>query len=284
MSDVDPAVGRAPVRPAPRAGRGGMRRRDAVLGGLVIAGALFGTTRAPWLHASVPDLAGGSTAVAVGGDQAAPAVVALAVVALATSLATAISSSLVRFVTGPVLVLCGLGAGASALLVRTEPDAHATSAVAAATGLLGSGAQVTLTPWSLVALAPSALLVVLGVLVLWRGRGWQRSRRYDRDARPAGSARAAEASTATATGRPGSGTPTQGPGSVSAPADHLPGEAVDPDSAPDRASAHDAVPDDDADGAAEADEDLLEDPSAAWDALSRGEDPTARGEGPDRAR
>lgn len=201
--------------------RGRLRRRDAVLAGLIVAGALFGITRAAWLHASVPDLAGGSTAVAVGGDQAAPAVVALAVVALATSLAMAISSSVVRFVTGPVLVVCGLGAAASALLVRADPEGHATSAVVASTGLLGSGAEVTVTPWSLVALVPSVLLVALGVLVLWRGRGWRRSRRYDRDAGPHGSAPSA---------------------AVGAPAD---------------------TP-----------EHPFDDPSAAWDALSRGEDPT----------
>lgn len=201
--------------------RGGMRRRDAVLGGVLLGGALFGTTRATWLHATVPDLAGGTSSVVVGGDQAAPAVVALAVVGIATSLAMAISSPVVRFVTGPVLVLCGLGAAVGALLVQADPPSHVSGAVADSTGLLGATAAVTLTPWPLISLVPAALLAVLGILVVWRGSGWRRTARYDRDARPQ--------SAVTATG--------------AATAD---GAGLDP----------------------------LEDPSAAWDALTRGEDPS----------
>lgn len=211
--------GTAPVR------RGGMRRRDAVLGGVLLGGALFGTTRATWLHATVPDLAGGTSSVVVGGDQAAPAVVALAVVGIATSLAMAISSPVVRYVTGPVLVLCGLGAAVGALLVQADPPSHVSGAVADSTGLLGATAAVTLTPWPLISLVPAALLAVLGILVVWRGSGWRRTARYDRDARPQ--------SAVTATG--------------TATADRA---GLDP----------------------------LEDPSAAWDALTRGEDPSDVGQ------
>ncbi len=157
-----------------------MSRRLAVLAGIVVSGALFLVSRAAWLHASVPDLAGGASEVDVTGGDAAPAVVALAVVAIAGSLVTAISSRHVRLVTGPLLALAGIGAGIGATRVLLDPAAHATSAIAEATGVSGSGETVTLTPWPLVALAPAVVLVVLGVVVLVAGRAWTRTARFDR--------------------------------------------------------------------------------------------------------
>ena len=54
-----------------------LARRTVVLTGLVAGGALAATTRATWVQASAPDLAGTSQDIAVSGADAAPAVLAL---------------------------------------------------------------------------------------------------------------------------------------------------------------------------------------------------------------
>ena len=189
--------------------RTGPSRRAAVLGGLVAAGALAGTTRATWVQATAPDLAGTAQDVAVGGADAAPAVLALALAALAAALATSLSSRWVRFLTGPVLIAAGLGAGLASLPPLRDPAAAAGSAVAESTGVVGAEVAADATSWPLIALVPALAVIATGVIVLIAGGSWPVGSRY----------RSAAVTT-----------------------------AADP----------------------------AEDPAAAWDALTRGEDPSLR--------
>ncbi len=229
---VDAARGEDAARgPGERGARSRPRltRRSAVLAGLVLAGALLLLTRAPWMHARVSDLVGGTTAVDVSGAEAAPLVVAAALVALAASAVVAISSRAVRFVSGPLLVAAGIAAALGALAVRTDPEGHARSAIAEATGVSGAEAELSGTLWPLLALLPCAGLALLGAMVLVAGRTWVGSTRYAREGTaPAGGASAVQGSVADE-------------GAVAT-------APVPPAS---------------------------EDPAALWDALSRGEDPTA---------
>ncbi|SLM94327.1 Trp biosynthesis-associated membrane protein [Brachybacterium nesterenkovii] len=229
---VDAAPGEDAARgPGERGARSRPRltRRSAVLAGLVLAGALLLLTRAPWMHARVSDLVGGTTAVDVSGAEAAPLVVAAALVALAASAVVAISSRAVRFVSGPLLVAAGIAAALGALAVRTDPEGHARSAIAEATGVSGAEAELSGTLWPLLALLPCAGLALLGAMVLVAGRTWVGSTRYAREGTaPAGGASAVQGSVADE-------------GAVAT-------APVPPAS---------------------------EDPAALWDALSRGEDPTA---------
>ncbi|NMA77838.1 MAG: hypothetical protein GX960_11385, partial [Actinomycetales bacterium] len=87
---------------APRGPR--LSRRTTVLASTAAAALLAGTTRTTWIHASAPDLAGTAQQVTVTGSEAAPAVLALSLVAIAASLATALSSRWLRLLTGPVLI------------------------------------------------------------------------------------------------------------------------------------------------------------------------------------
>ena len=191
-----------------------LSRRVVVLGGLVAAGALAGVTRTTWVEASAPDLAGTPQAIAVGGADAAPAVLALALAALAAALATSLSSRWVRFLTGPVMIAAGLGAGLSSLGPVRAPDRAALAAVAESTGVVGAEVSATATTWPLLALVPALAVVLMGVIVLVVGGSW-----------PVGSRYRSAAVTA----------------------------AADP----------------------------AEDPAAAWDALTRGEDPSLVDEDPD---
>lgn len=157
-----------------------MSRRSAVLLGLLLSAAMAGLTRTTWTTASAIDLAGTSRDLAILGGDAAPTVVALGLVGIAASLATSLSSAWIRLVTGPVLILVGLGAGASALQVRRDPLAASRSSIAESVGVIGGDASAQATAWPLAVLAPALGLVLLGVLVLRRGGRWPRSSRYRR--------------------------------------------------------------------------------------------------------
>lgn len=153
-------------------------RRVTVLAGVAASALLIGATRPTWVEASAPDLAGTVQQVAVPGAEAAPAVLALALVAIAASLATALSSRWLRWLTGPALVLAGLGAVAAALGVAGDPASAAGGAVAAATGMLGSAVEARATAWPLLSLVPALAVVAVGALALVAGGTWPVGTRY----------------------------------------------------------------------------------------------------------
>lgn len=188
-------------------------RRTTVLAGTAASAALAGATRTLWATATAPDLTGTVQQVDVLGADAAPAALALALVAIAASLATSLSSSWVRFVTGPVLLLTGGGALLAAVGVVRDPVGASASAVTDATGLVGSAISAEGTVWPLLAVVPALAVMGIGVLVLIAGGSWPRRDRF----------------------RSAAVAPTADPS---------------------------------------------EDPAAAWDALTRGEDPSA-GDEPD---
>lgn len=161
----------APRRPLPG-------RRTTVLAGTAASALLAGTTRATWVLSSAPDLTGTLQQVPVDGADAAPAVLALALVAIAASLATALPSAWVRFVTGPVLLLTGGGAVVAALGVMRDPVSAVGSAVTTATGVVGSAVQAETTVWPLLTVMPAAAVLVVGALVLLAGGSWPRRDRY----------------------------------------------------------------------------------------------------------
>ncbi|MGO1389220.1 MULTISPECIES: Trp biosynthesis-associated membrane protein [Brachybacterium] len=162
-----------PPRTARRPGR-----RLTVLAATAASALLIGATRTTWTAATAPDLTGAAQSVAVTGADAAPAVLALAIVALAAALATSLSSTWVRFVTGPVLIASGLGAAWTAFAVHRDPVSASGSAVSSATGVVGSELSATATVWPLLAVLLGLVLVVLGVVVLIAGRSWPVGTRY----------------------------------------------------------------------------------------------------------
>ena len=153
-------------------------RRLTVLAGTAASALLAGTTRTTWIDAAAPDLTGTIQQVAVPGAEAAPAVLALALVAIAASLATSLPSAWLRFLTGPVLVLTGGGAALAALGVVRDPAAAAGTAATTATGVVGSGLEVETTAWPLLTLLPALAVLAVGVLVLLAGGTWPRRDRY----------------------------------------------------------------------------------------------------------
>lgn len=163
--------------------RGLLARRSLVLAALVMSLALAGMTRATWATALATGFTGSQQTVDVTGQDAAPAVLALALVGAAAAVATTLASRWVRFITGPVLILAGIGSVVSAIGVSADVVGASSSAVAEATGVVGGSVDAEASVWPLLALVPAVLLVVIGVLVLAVGGRWPRRRsRYQRDA------------------------------------------------------------------------------------------------------
>ena len=200
-------------------GRTRLTRPLVVLIGLAASLALAGTTALEWIRATAPDLTGTVIDVSVTGQEAAPGVLALALVGAAASVASALSSRWLRWVTGSVLLAAGAGAAVLALGTSLDPEAASRGGVARATGVLGGEVHASAGNWPLLALVPAVLVAATGVAVLTVGGRWSSGSRYRSAA-------------------------------VKAPT----GPAALPQ----------------------------EDPAAAWDALTRGEDPTADDDEPSR--
>ena len=103
-------------------GRTRLTRPLVVLVGLAASLALAGTTALEWIRATAPDLTGTVIDVSVTGQEAAPGVLALALVGAAASVASALSSRWLRWVTGSVLLAAGAGAAVLALGSSLDPE------------------------------------------------------------------------------------------------------------------------------------------------------------------
>lgn len=170
-------------RPEPAPAAAGRRHRLAgrapvVLAGILASALLAGSTRPVWVQVVASDLTGAEQVLGVTGGDAAPAVLALALAALAAAVATSLSSRWVRFVTGPVMILAGGGAAVSALAARREPGAAAAGAVAESTGVVGGAVQAAATVWPLLSALAAVLVLLLGAVVLVLGGRWPRGGRH----------------------------------------------------------------------------------------------------------
>ena len=141
---------------------------------------LLASTRTVWTEATGADLAGTAQAIEVTGADAAPAVMAVGLVALAASLATSLSSRWIRLVTGPVLILAGLLSAASMIGVIVDPAAASAAAVSQATGVIGAQSAASATIWPVLSLLPAAAVTGMGALVLAVGGRWPQGTRYRR--------------------------------------------------------------------------------------------------------
>lgn len=161
-------------------GRPGGRpgRAVTVLAGTAVSALLIGATRLTWTQAEAPGLTGSAQSVAVTGADAAPAVLALAIVAIAASLASSLASAWVRFVTGPVLIAAGLGAAWSSFAVTLDPEGASAGSVTEVTGVVGSQVDAGTTSLPLISILPALLLCAIGLVVLRVGGSWPRGTRY----------------------------------------------------------------------------------------------------------
>jgi uncharacterized membrane protein (TIGR02234 family) len=170
------------------------RKSTLVLLVAVLALAVFGTTTQTWMTVTLdPNQVGqagaAQTALEVQGSKAATAVTALALVALAGGLAAAIAGRIARWIITAIIVLASAGIVAAAATVLANPLAAAQGAIAAATGITGSQAQVAVTAFPVLAVVAGCLLALAALLIVPAGRHWKTRTKYDAPA--AGSTAAA---------------------------------------------------------------------------------------------
>lgn len=163
------------TRPGPRVTRG-----RAVLVVLIAGGLALLASTQTWLVATdieaLPD-----TAVESTGQQAAGAVTAMALVAMAGGIALSIAGRIARLIIGVLLAASAVLLGASTLGVMANPVDAAQPRVAELSGLTEEAGHVTMTwaPW--LALVGSVLMLVAAVVVVVNGRHWQTTRKYDKE-------------------------------------------------------------------------------------------------------
>lgn len=149
------------------------RKPMVVLLCLVLGAALFGSSAMTWVHAGVAT-AVSELDVEVRGSDAAPAVSALGLVAMAGAVALTIAGPRLRPVVAVVLILSGLGSLAAVIGAILDPVGVSEGVVGEMTGVIGTGARHELTagPW-LGAIA-SVLVALGGVWALIAARTWPR--------------------------------------------------------------------------------------------------------------
>jgi uncharacterized membrane protein (TIGR02234 family) len=147
-----------------------------------------------WVRATAEGQVLGAVPVTLSGREVAPVVPAVALVALAGAVALTLGRRLGRRVAGLLLVVAGASGAAAALEVARSPSSSAQGLVARAVGTATTGSfQAAGTGWPWVGGAGAALVVVGGVVAVFRARAWglaqgAASSRYE--AGPAGPAAA----------------------------------------------------------------------------------------------
>ncbi|MBI9114936.1 Trp biosynthesis-associated membrane protein [Sanguibacter suaedae] len=155
-------------------------RRTAVLSGVLLGGAALLSAVPAWITTTSSTALGEEVSVTVTGTQAAPGVTAAALVVLAASLALGLVGRAGRWVVLGSVALGGLVVAASAVLVVTDPQGPARSAVAEVTGVVGPVGEVDVGVAPFLTVVLGVLLVVLATAAaLGAGRWDGRSRRYD---------------------------------------------------------------------------------------------------------
>ena len=156
------------------------RKSSVVFGTVLLAAAAFGTTTRTWLDVVLPQAAVNTPDVAVAGSDAATAVTAFAVVALAAALAASIAGKVARWVIAGVLLIAGIGVTYASWAIIEDPVQGASGAVGKAIGVSGSasGVEVSLTAMPYLAAACGVLIVLASLWLVLASRTWPVSRRY----------------------------------------------------------------------------------------------------------
>lgn len=234
MSAVGPAGPPAPD--ARPATSGAARRRRAVLLGLALGGAALAVGTTTWVRGVTSSAVAAEVELAVPGTVVAPGAGAGGLVVAAASLALALGGRWGRRFAAAGIALGGLLVAASAVAALADPQAAALSAAQDAVGVAALVEPASSTPMPWLAAVLGAAATVLGVALLV-ARGWAPPSTRHESPQVGGVA------------EPGA----RSDGSAAAPADQVAKTGSVSDRPPDAA---------------------VDDDHAAWDALSRGEDPT----------
>lgn len=215
-------------------------RSRALLAVVALGGLSLGTGAATWVRTTVATALSPEVTVTASGTQAAPGLGAGGLVLLAAGVALALGGRVARYLVLAVVAAAGVLVVAAAVAVLADPVPAATAAAAGTAGVTDLTSPVVVTPWPWAAVVVGVLTVVVAALGAAGAGQWSAaSGRHERaaDAAPAPSEQASGPASA----------PAAPDAPTTADAAHRTGEAAG------ELDAHDA-----------------------WDALSRGDDPTTR--------
>jgi uncharacterized membrane protein (TIGR02234 family) len=168
----------------------GVRSRErllVVLGVLAGAGLALLAAGRIWVTQDVDDVPGVRTVTAAG-NQVAPAVPALALVAAAGAVALLVAGRVGRRLAGLAIAVAGGGVVATVVSVLADARSAAAGAVPAATGRSGPLPDPAVTsPWVWVALVAGVVTAGSGAAALVRAAAWPRAgRRFEPTTRAEG--------------------------------------------------------------------------------------------------
>ena len=156
-----------------------------MLAGVVLAGLTLLTWTGQWFSLTLDGRSSSHSTIAVSGDVAAPALIALALANLALVAALAISGPVIRLVLAIVQVVLGFTVALSAVAALIDPVHASASAISGATGVTGDRSlaalvtAVSVSAWPWLAAITGVLIMALGVFLALTGRAWPgSSRRY----------------------------------------------------------------------------------------------------------
>ena len=230
-------------QPRPRAGR-----RQIVLPLVVLGGVAVATAAPTWLTTIASTVLDEQVTVSVTGTAAAPGVSAAALVVVAAGLALGLVGRVARWIALAVVAMGGVVIAGSALNIIRSPEAAARTGVAEATGVIGVVGDVSVSAAPYLTLLCGVAIMAVVVRSIVAPVDWgTRTTKYDTPATGPGTAQGSAA----------------GAGAAGAPdVSAIPTSASD-SAATESPSAQDTTHD--ADSLDERD---------AWDALTRGEDPS----------
>lgn len=160
-------------------------RLTLVLAGLALGGLVLLAWTQEWIAVWLMD----GTRLVVAGQQAAPALSALALSTLALSAALTIAGRGLRRVLGTIEALIGAAVVTSALAVVADPVGASSSTITDATAVAGAHSVAALVQsavpglWPWAAVLAGSLLVAAGVAVLVTASRWPGpSRKYEPEA------------------------------------------------------------------------------------------------------
>lgn len=164
------------------------RKSTLILLAVLAALAVFGTTTQTWIHVAFEKGQVEQADLFIPGNKTSVAVSALALVALAGSLATTIAGKVARIITTVLVLLSAVGIVAVVLGVLLNPGAAADPHVGAATGVIGGAINATTTLFPVIAVIAAVILALAAAMILFFGRRWVVRSKYDTTAANSGKA------------------------------------------------------------------------------------------------
>jgi len=149
-----------------------------LVAGIVLSGLVLLTWTSEWFELTFDGASTSHTTLAVTGNTAAPALIALALAGLALVGALTIAGRVIRFVLSCVELVLGFTVAFSAFVALQHPAEASAALVTGATGVSGTTSivamvtNVSVSGWPYAAVVAGVLIISLGLFIMITGGSW----------------------------------------------------------------------------------------------------------------